>query len=160
MNAFTQLQEDVAARLQADPYLADVPLITEKAGDIVSAVDRALSQGGVSPNGAGKCGVAMVIITPSAKKTGGQGHKLIQADVVVRVTVYEQPPVNMSDAGIGKPALDIISSVMGLLQGWRTSPAALPGQWSDFDSISDDQGGVSYYADFIFTRTLNLAPTP
>lgn len=163
MNPFTAIQHAVAARLSADPWLSDVPILTEDQ-DLVDKISQALGMGGLLGNAQGKGGVVILVITPDGVSRDENPTPVLKADITVRVVIAENPLVNRADGGIGKQALDLLAQVIGLLQGWASGPGQPPVGLSGFDSETDAQGTLTYYADFQFRRalrfTLQTPPPP
>ncbi len=155
MNPYSQLQEDVAARLRASSYLANVPVITEQIGDIDAAVEQALAVGGALGNADSKAGLSITVITPSGTRLPEQRGSILLLDVTVRVTIYENGVVNRGESGIGKPPLEVLFAVQAALHGWRMSPGAVAVQCLAFDSTTEPEG-TSYFADFSCHRAINL----
>lgn len=157
-NPFSDLQDAVKTRLSGADYFLDIPIVTEDAGDVETAVATALTRGAVAANALTptKVGVAVLIITPRASGVGTTRQHLL-SDTTVRVAVFEQGVVNRSETGIGKPALDVLWQAVSLIQGWRSNAGAVPARLEKFDSDEDPQAGVlSYFADFTFRQSLQL----
>lgn len=156
MNPFLQLQADVAARLKEDPWLHELPVLTEAIGDLDSAINEALAKGGVTPDARGQAGLAIVVITPKARGGDEPAPRLAALDVVVRVGVYESGAINRSEAGTGRPALDAVWNVIVQLQGWAMHRGTPPASLVEMDSESDPDGLMMYYVDFRFRRAFPL----
>ena len=67
-SVLTQLQQQCADRLQADPLFANVRVLTERIADIQSEIDRAL--GPLNESG-GKTGIVAIVVTPTASVNFG-----------------------------------------------------------------------------------------
>lgn len=158
-NPWHDLQSAVSSRLGGGDYFLDIPIVTEDAGDIETAVQTALARGTVAASELTptKVGVAILIVTPKATAAGTtRAHVL--TDTTLRVAIFEQGAVNRSETGINKPALDVLWQVVSRIQGWRVNDGAVPARLEAWDTDEDPEAGVlSYYADFVFRQSLQLA---
>lgn len=158
MNPLRQLQDDVSARLGSTDYLVGIPRFTETLGDVDGAIARALAAAGMSQDPNGKSGVSIVILTPFGKALNNDVAAVVALDVTVRISVFEVPLVNMGDAGIGKPALDVLWQIVSLVHFWTPGPGRKPARLMRFDSDEDDEGRIAYTADFLIPRVFDRTP--
>jgi hypothetical protein len=159
-NPWHDLQDAVKARLAGASYFVDIPIVTEDAGDVETAVTTALARGAVAANPLTptKVGVAILVLTPRASGVETTRTHLL-TDTTVRVAVFEQGVVNRSTTGIQKPALDVLWNLVCLIQGSRSNTGAVPARLATWDSDEDPDAGVlSYFADFEFRQSLRLTP--
>lgn len=112
-----QLQVDIAARLEADPFFVDVPvyILRPRASlgfvQIQNLINQTLT--GLRFQG-GKCGVAVIVMIPTADSTepDAPGPRLTFIPVV---RVQEFPPINMGPSGTGKTAEEVALYVLQML---------------------------------------------
>lgn len=85
-----QLQEDIAARVQADEVFRNMAVITERSGDPVNEIEKAT---GIVRGKAGSVGLCMVVlqIAGNVENPNEPGPVL---DLVVTVRVMENPTLN------------------------------------------------------------------
>lgn len=160
-NPWYDLQVAVKTRLQSSTYFGDVPILTEDAGDIETAVQTALTRGALVPSDSSpsKCGVAVLILTPRASGTETTRRHLL-TDTIVRVLVFERGVVNRGSSGIGKPALDVLWEVVRMVQGWRPNDGAVPARlnaWDSEESPEDEGTLLQYFADFELRQSIPIS---
>lgn len=120
-NILTLLQEDIAARLAADAYFADIPVVTERQGDIAQRVAKALAP--ITAKG-GKSGVCVIVNQFIAKsESANVSSPLLTA--VITCEVIENVIVNTSATGTHKAALSVATAVLNCLHQY--APAGLAG---------------------------------
>jgi hypothetical protein len=108
------IQTDAANALVADPFFAIIPVLSERLGDLGSAVDLAVNQA---------AGVCAVVSTPLADvEHPGQPGPYFDR-IHVRVRVYENVTLNQGLGGTGVGALEIAENVLRVLHHHR--PAAV-----------------------------------
>lgn len=115
----TRIQEDIAARLAAGEYFADIPVVMERQGDIAKRVERAL--GPITAKG-GKNGACVIVdqIIAECESPNVSGPML---KAIVICQVIENVTVNQSTNGTGKAALSIAVAVLNTLHFY--APAGL-----------------------------------
>lgn len=107
-----ELQQEIAARLEADAFFADVQVLTQKVQDLDSEIERALAT----------LGVSVVILTPNADVTNGdlQGPRLDPIRVVIACA--ETPVLNAA----GPRALACAERALALLHHWTPDSLSVP----------------------------------
>ncbi len=110
-----QLQLDVAARVAAHPYFADVVVLANEKGILAEDLENTLK---VFTAKGGKTGAAVVVDRPlrQVPKPNVPGPEMT---LIVPVTVVEMPLLNRAASGTGKTSEAIVSECMALLHGWR-----------------------------------------
>lgn len=129
-NALTARQSFIASALAANSVLSAIPIVTEDRKDPLAEALVQIAKGALSPNPAGKSGIAIVILTIAlgvAEQTMGP---LAHVEITQRIWVRENTSINRdSAAGIGVTSLDAIVAIIQTLQGLEYSsgtPAAAP----------------------------------
>jgi hypothetical protein len=148
VNPFLDLQAQAAARLN-HASLAAVPRLTEDPKDPLNVAFKALYQGSLPANAAGKSGVCLILNTPAARGGGG-GTGLVVGELTLQVEIYELVPLNRdATAGIGVAALDVLWAVIDRLHGWRINGMA-PVEFTEFTSedYPDRPGLLAYFVQF------------
>ncbi len=154
MNPFLDLQTRAVSRLQEQAWFADVPFVTEDAGDINSAVATALAQGALSQNASGKAGLAILILTPAGAIAAEGSAPVVQ--VQLTVSIFENVTINRdASAGIRKTALTALNNVIYQLAIWRPFRAQAM-HFTGFESEQDNgqPGVIAYHAHFSFPREI------
>lgn len=107
-----ELQQEIAARLTADEFFADVEVLTQQVADLDSEIERALAT----------LGVSVVILTPNADVTNGdlQGPRLDPIRLVVACA--EMPTLNAA----GPRALACAERALALLHLWTPDSLSVP----------------------------------
>lgn len=107
-----ELQQEIAARLTADAFFADVEVLTQKSQDLDSEIERTLAT----------LGVSLVILTPNADVTNGdlQGPRLDPIRIVVACA--EMPILNAA----GPRALACAERAIALLHHWTPDSLSVP----------------------------------
>ena len=116
-NPFSSFHEAVADRLRADEWLSALPaprIVTERAGDIGSAIEKEL----------GSCGLCIAVATPEFVR-GGEGTP-DEILVEVLVDVSERPLANRGASGTKKVPIDVASVVIACLWDARICPGFTP----------------------------------
>lgn len=112
-NLFSELHDAIADRLRADAWLSSVPaprIVTERAGDIGSAIEQEL----------GACGLCLAVATPEFVR-GGEGIPN-EIAVEVLVDVSERPLLNRGASGTRKAPIDVAAVVIASLWDARLAP--------------------------------------
>lgn len=111
----SQLRQLVADRLSADAYFTDIPVFTEKKGDLDNEIGRSL---GLLDNTGGKIGLCVIVMAPTAgvAKPNLPGPHLDTISLVVHVE--EAVMLNTGASGTGKAASDCAERVAALLHRW------------------------------------------
>jgi len=144
----TRLQLEAQEALQAHPYFADVKCITERQKDIETEIQMAI---GALQGQGGKAGICCIILTPRLRssKPNIPGPYFDQATVAV--LTIENPMINISPKGTGKPAADVALCVAGVLHHLRR-----PGV---FEALTCQEVGLATDARFsdylLYTTTFN-----
>lgn len=99
----TQLQKDIAARLRADEYFADIPVVTEVDGDVAAKVAQLLGTLSGKSGKKGVCAVVMQMLA-SASQTNAP---LLELNALPTVRILENPLINMGSSGTKKSALSV-----------------------------------------------------
>lgn len=103
-NQVALMQDEIAARLNADEYFEDITVITEREGDIENKINRALSVLTVKGE---KIGVAVVVgaVTAQVESANVPGPHFDKT--FLDLTVFENVVFNNSADGTLKAAVDI-----------------------------------------------------
>jgi hypothetical protein len=111
----TDLQTDLAARLEADDFFADIPVLTERKADVGSGIGKAL---GTLAGKGSRAGVCVILMSPvaSAEIPNLPGPVL---DIELAARVLENVLINTGANGTGKPALTVARRVARLLHHYR-----------------------------------------
>lgn len=161
MNPFRLIQDEVTRRLDSSDYLGDIPRLIDSLGDVEGGINKALAKAGMAETPNAKAGLSILILTPSAEiPDQAPARTAITLETTVRVTVFEVPMINHSDAGIGKQPLDVVWQIISVLHAWSPGPGRPAARFLRFDSAEDEQGNIGYAADFRFPRTFDLQPYP
>jgi hypothetical protein len=120
VNSIAKLQDDIAARANADEYFADITVLTERQGDVSNAIDRALKL--VSPKG-GKIGVAVLIGVVTARVESKDVPGPYFNSCRLSASVFENVLFNAGANGTGKAAVDVAFRLAQILHLYR--PAGL-----------------------------------
>lgn len=108
MGFLTSIQAEAYNRLVADVWFENIPLITEKLGDIPTLINI----------GVGKIGTCAVITTPQFDDTQS-GHDIPVGKSRLMVSVFESVIINQAAAGTKKAALDTAECALALLKGYK-----------------------------------------
>ncbi|MDD2763486.1 MAG: chitobiase/beta-hexosaminidase C-terminal domain-containing protein [Opitutaceae bacterium] len=137
-------QTDIAARLAADDFFADIPVILERKGITENDIEVAL---GSLNQQSGKAGAVAIVLMPSLRPAGpsapGPEYRVAPA-----VQVIEMPLINLGDTGTGKFVEQIAARVRQLIHYWS------PGRGYVFDFAGQDpinarEGLRSYAVNFL-----------
>jgi hypothetical protein len=118
----TDLQADIAARLQADAFFADIAVIDERKADVVGDISKAL---GVLTVKGGKLGVCAVVLSPTADDEMPDAA-FGPMEVVITVRVLENVLFNTGATGTGKAALTVARRIHRILKHYRPVGLAQP----------------------------------
>ena len=143
-----QLQLDVAARISAHAFFADILVLANERGILSEDLENKLK---LFTAKNGKSGVAIVVDRPlrQVPKPDVPGPEMV---VIVPVTVVEMPLLNRAASGTGKTTEDIVSNTMAILHGWRAS--SWMGQlYCAEDAVTPTVGGDKTIATEIQFRT-------
>ena len=108
------LQEDVKARLENDPYFSDITVLLQRRGNIESDVMQAL---GTLNEKTGKLGACCVVLMPETEAPEGENLPGPPIEIVISLQVIEQTTMNEDTAngGTGKSAESIANVALNLL---------------------------------------------
>lgn len=115
-NPIAMMQQELADRLAADAYFADITVLTERTADIQNTIDRALK---VATLKGGKIGAAVVVglFSGDVERDGVPGPEFSNA--ALRIQVTEHVLFNSGANGTGKAAVDVSARVAQLLHHYR-----------------------------------------
>jgi hypothetical protein len=124
MSLLTSLQQQCADRLLADPFFANVPVLTERIRDIESEIVRAL--GPLNEQG-GKTGLVAILLTPTANVNFENLFGPFFDDIRIVVRIIENVPINQdANTGTNIPAADAAEKICGLLHHFQPDSANGP----------------------------------
>jgi hypothetical protein len=124
MSLLTSLQQQCADRLLADPFFANVPVLTERIRDIESEITAAL--GPLNGQG-GKTGLVAIILTPTASVNFENVFGPFFDDIKIVVRIVENVPVNQDpDTGTNISAADAAEKICALLHHFQPDSATGP----------------------------------
>jgi hypothetical protein len=144
-----QIQGDCAGALVADPFFANVPVLTERLQDPGSRVDLAL-------NSLGAC-VSLATPVATVRRPNQPGPYFERVRIVARVVEHVAVNQNTAAGGTGKGALEIAEHVCAVLHHFRPQSlsetvvcddptielAKDPGRLA-YDVNFQTQGGLAY----------------
>lgn len=107
-----ELQQEIADKLMADPFFADVTIVTQKSKDLQSEIDQAIA----------RLGIAGLVVTPDAEVTNGNlpGPRLDPIRLILRFG--ETPTLNTA----GPRALACAEAAVALLHQWTPDLLGAP----------------------------------
>ncbi len=117
------LQDDAIARLQSDPFFADVWTNAERKGVTVDDIEMAL---GVLNSQGGKIGLAVVASMPELI-VGSPDSPGPEADIRHEFQIFEDPLLNLGEGGTGKSAQRAAINVLNLLHNYTADGLAVRG---------------------------------
>jgi hypothetical protein len=134
-----QDQEDFGARLEADSYFSDIPVLVQRLGVTESDINVALSTLNKKDS---KIGACVVVLMPELRTDDSEGPA---PRYVVRPTiqVIEQPLTNLDNSGTGKSAEAIATRVRQLLHAFSTGRVGTF-MFDGMQPIAVDAGKISY----------------
>lgn len=136
------LRDDLAARLASDEVLADLPIVTERAGDILAEVALAL---GIAEGRPGRRGICLVLLQISARpETPEVPNPPLILQPVVRV--LEVPILNDT----GTTALAVSRRVMRVLHHYAPDglTSCLVADSPAIIGVADDIAPLAYDVSF------------
>lgn len=150
-STLTDLQRDVAARVKADEVLANVAVITEFKGDILSEVQEAL---GILVGRNGKVGACIIVLQTTAKLASVEIPGAVLAPET-RFRILEDPTINLGASGTLVPALTIARRLVRLFHLWRPMPSAdcMIAQEPAIEPVPPDLAPVVYECGFLSTES-------
>jgi hypothetical protein len=105
------LQLDLAARLAADEYFADLTILTEKKADIATEILNSL---GTLTDKTGKVGACVIVMSLVGNlQFPDVGNSPLLLEPTIRV--LEDPVINNGDTGTQKPALAIARRIIRMM---------------------------------------------
>lgn len=145
---FLQVQEDFGTEaIAANEYIAPIPYVTEKLGNVTNRVNASLAKGGLLKSGENKSGLAFLIITPKGRPLENSRSATSQI-VTVRVALFTRPLINEGAQGFQKPPLTVLWQMIRAGCSWNRGPGSDPVELQDWDSRENSNGEISYFADF------------
>ncbi|MCK9468141.1 MAG: hypothetical protein M0Q49_01880 [Porticoccaceae bacterium] len=125
----TEIQELVAAELNADPWLVEhhVTALAENKADIENEILRAIAAVGISA----------LVVTPEFTATQQDGGTLA-GTAAVRIALYEVPATNRTRAGYCT-ALEAAEHIARLALGWGSTTVESLRQ----APVDDEEGGIT-----------------
>lgn len=135
-----QVQLDCAARMEADPFFADIPVLVQRKGVTADEIRAFLGALNTKNGKAGAVAIVLQVkLTPRSGEAPGPEYTRQHS-----VQVIESPPVNDSELGTGKPAEQIARAVRRLLHFMQFAPrSALAFAGSDPDELEDGATGYT-----------------
>jgi hypothetical protein len=117
------LQDAIAARLREHAWLANIPVLTERHGDIENEIQRALGElEGID----GVSGVCIVILTPAGGSKLPNAPGPILDDFNIVLSVIENVMVNQSEQGTNIRASQVVEFLLRYLHLWTCPGANAP----------------------------------
>jgi hypothetical protein len=110
-----ELQEDIAARLAADEYFADVPVLHERKENVASLVAKAI---GPFAGRGGKSGICAIVMSPVATVDKAEFRGALM-NIELSVRVLEEVTVNVGRNGTRKAALSVARRIARVLHHYR-----------------------------------------
>jgi hypothetical protein len=146
----TDLQADIAARLSADAFFVDIPVIDERKADVVGDISKAL---GVLTVKGGKLGVCAVVLSPTADDEMPDAT-FGPLEVVMTVRVLENVLFNTGATGTGKAALTVARRIHRILKHYRPVGLAQPLRPRNpgITPVADPLAPVAYEVNFSTTE--------
>ena len=124
MSILASLQQQISDRIQADPMFAYVPVFTERIKELQSEINLAL---GPLNGCAGKSGLVVVVLTPTANASFGEVFGPFFDDIRITVKVLENVTQNQDSlTGTGIPAVAAAEQICGLLHQFMPEGAGGP----------------------------------
>ena len=161
MNAqIEQIQPDVFNKLASEPYFAGISLFQIRKERYQSEIDEALSSATFDPGQSGKLPGATIEVLMPAIKTNLVNAPGPVVTLEQRLTVKENPEINLAEGGTGLTAEEIAVEILqtlhqfylgGICQALYPAPEAI---------VPNNKfpGLVAY--DVILQATFNLTPPP
>jgi len=128
-----RLQLDIAARLNASAYCADVTIVANRSEETDALVESATA--GMKKK-AGKTGAAIIVEMPRLGEVN-QSAGLLITSIIVPVAAEELPQINHSSVGTGKAVEELVVEIGRRLAGWQPGYTA-PLQWDGGSTPSLD----------------------
>jgi hypothetical protein len=156
MGTLADLRQDVADMLEADAYFVDIPVLTEKKGDIANEIDRALGQ--LTTKG-GKIGICAIVMSPLARVSKQNIPGPYMDPIAVIVHIEENVTVNTGADGTNKACSDVAERVLAL---HRDSPSDGRGRPLIAESIGSAEpvsGDLAYDVRFSYAAGVALVRT-
>lgn len=134
MSVLSQIRQELQGRLQALPYFADVPVLTEDAHDLESDLARAM---GALDAAEPRVGACVILLTPrGAVEFPDVGGPVFENPEWI-ARVLEHPAINRGERGTGKTGADIQEQVMAGLHHFRPLSANGPVAVKAFELAPD-----------------------
>lgn len=136
-------QEDIAARLETDPYFADITVLQERKG--ITENDIQVKLGTINEK-TGKCGAVAIVLMPAVRPPSQSAPGPVYSVNPV-VQVLEMPLLNLGETGTGKFVEQIATRVRQLIHYFS------PGRGYVFDfagqePVAVQEGERSYAVSF------------
>ena len=156
-------QQEVADRLLADPFFANIPVVTEILKDISGTINTAVAN----------CGLAVLVATPAAGKPFPNVSTPFWEDIDVTVQTHELPAMN-NGVNSSIRSLEVCEKICALLNPpWvpvTYSRALLPRSptirlvpnktFLVYHCRYSASGGVVYTPSQVATPVVSTSPTP
>jgi hypothetical protein len=152
MGLLTTIQQAIADRLKTDRFFSDIPILTEKIGDIENEIQRQL----------GAIGVVVIVITPTANVVYTAPPGPYWHDIHVVVRVVENVVINQGQNGTKKPASDIAEIISAMIHLYQPPPPVSALYCTPDHSLSlvaDPSGNLTYDCDFTTHGGIIYTPT-
>lgn len=144
-------QEDIFALLQADPYLATVPVLLQRKGVTESDIETALS---TLNSAGGAVGAVLIVIMPALKPESPDAPGPLY-NVTLSVQVVTSPLFALAEGGSGFSSEQLATRVRQLLHLRNLGRGGVL-CFASVEPLPGDEGKVSYGV--TFTRRGNDAP--
>lgn len=140
------LRADVAARLAADEYFTDIPVLTERTGDIAAEIQKRL---GTLTTKGGKMGICAVIL----QVAGRVEHPNVPGPCMrlhFAIRVLENVLINTGASGTGKPASAVARRIQKVLHQYShpALSALIMSEKDSLDPVADPLAQVAYEVKF------------
>lgn len=151
MGLLSTIQQSVVTRLQSDGYFANIPIFSEKIGDIQNQIDTALASLGIC--------VIVMTVTARVEHPNEPGPYFSDIKVVVRVT--ENVLANQSPTGTQKAASDVIEAVCGMIHQYSAdNKVCLTCAEDAIALVPDPSENLTYDAEFRTHGGIKYTPVP
>ena len=154
MSPLLQIPLDFKERIEGLSAAAGVPVVAEDLSGPTNQILVQMMKGALPENGAGKTGIAALLLVPSLVGDPTNPSNLVKGDLSVRLMIYEALEINRGPGGIGVSGPELAWACMKSIQGWRPTAGAAAWRLGNFDSSETDSGVIAHQIDFVAQRTL------